>query len=62
MAVFGVKNRHSTSRSEGIYLDVTSYTAPLKSRPVGVLYLMTSEGSIIELGVKWMESEALFYL
>jgi hypothetical protein len=47
-----VKNRHSTSGSEGIYLDITSYTAPLESHPVGVPYLLTNEGSIIELRLK----------
>jgi len=52
VAVFEVKNRHSTSGSEGIYLDVNSNTAPLQSHPVGVPYLLTGEDSIIELGVK----------
>jgi len=45
VAVFEVKKRHSTSGSEGIYLDVTSYTAPLESHPVGVPYLLISEDS-----------------
>jgi hypothetical protein len=45
MAVFEMKNRHSTSGSEGIYLDVTSYTASLESHPVGVPFLLISEGS-----------------
>jgi hypothetical protein len=52
VTVFDMKNRYSTSGSEGIYLDVTSYTALPESHPVGVPYPLTSEGSIIELGVK----------